>query len=243
MRREPIIVRSVLSDQVRDHLLIAILGGEYAPGERIVETRVARELGVSQGPVREALRDLEALGMIESTPYQGKRVRKPSETELLEVYEVRAELESFGARLAVPRLSDANLLELEESVSAMQQAAQIGDREEQARIDVAFHTRVIELSGNHALRWVWGYLEPVSRTHLTFLLSGFDPAAFAALHRPIVRALRARDPASVVDAVHDHFRIAASLFEAAFVERSPFSPSGVDLDGEGGEQTRRDALP
>ena len=65
MPREASISRSVLSDQIRDRLLEAILDGSYQPGSRIVETRVARECGTSQAPVREALRDLEALGVVE----------------------------------------------------------------------------------------------------------------------------------------------------------------------------------
>ena len=107
MRRAPMIIRNVLSDQVKDYLLTAILAGEFPPGSRIVETRVARHLGVSQGPVREALRDLEALGLIDSTPYQGARVRQPQKAELLEAYDVRAVLEfvrsSTGDAAAVGR--------------------------------------------------------------------------------------------------------------------------------------------
>lgn len=77
------ISRSPLSDQIKDRLLQEILSGAYAPGSRIVETRVARELGTSQAPVREALRDLEALGVIEISAYRGARVRHPSKAELL----------------------------------------------------------------------------------------------------------------------------------------------------------------
>ena len=72
------ISRSPLSDQIKDRLLQEIMAGGYAPGSRIVETRVARELGTSQAPVREALRDLEALGVVETTAFRGARVRRPS---------------------------------------------------------------------------------------------------------------------------------------------------------------------
>src|SRR5512132_3323511 len=102
------ISRSVLSDQVKDRLLQAILDGRYQPGARIVETRVARELGTSQAPVREALRDLEGLGVVESTAFRGARVRRPSVDELLEAFAVRSELESLGARLAINHLTDAD---------------------------------------------------------------------------------------------------------------------------------------
>ena len=98
------IVRGVLSDAVKERLLEGILDGTYPPGSRIVETRVARELGTSQAPVREALRDLEALGVVEISPFRGARVRRPSLDELLEAYVIRAELEALAARLAVPGL-------------------------------------------------------------------------------------------------------------------------------------------
>ncbi len=80
--REPV-ARNVLSAQVKDRILQWILEGELAPGSRIVETRVARDLGVSQAPVREALRDLAALGFVDMEAYRGARVRKPSKLELL----------------------------------------------------------------------------------------------------------------------------------------------------------------
>ena len=210
--------RSVLSDQVKDYLLKAILTGEFGPGSRIVETRVARDLGISQGPVREALRDLEALGVIDSTPYQGARVRQPSKVELLEAYDVRAELEVLGARLALGRLEEADLLELDTYVVQMRRAARARDPEEQARADVAFHARIIELSGNHTLQRVWRYLEPMARTHITFVLPGLNSNRIIDLHRPIVDALRDRDSASAQRALHDHFRITGAMFEQLFPE-------------------------
>src|SRR5512146_1459361 len=100
------ISRSVLADQVKDHLLQSILSGRYPPHSRIVETRIARELGTSQAPVREALRGLEALGVVEILPFRGARVRRPSAEELLEAYAVRFSLEALAARLAIPAVTD-----------------------------------------------------------------------------------------------------------------------------------------
>ena len=225
MGRAPMIIRNVLSDQVKDYLLTAILAGEFPPGSRIIETRVARHLGVSQGPVREALRDLEALGLIDTTPYQGARVRQPHKAELLEAYDLRAVLESFGARLAMPRLSDADLLDLEGFVSAMQEAARAGDENEQARVDVAFHSRIVALSGNQVLQRLWRFLEPVSRTHITYILPGVDADRISGLHVPILAALRARDAVSAEQAIHDHFTVVGSMFDNLFVEQSAVWPA------------------
>src|SRR3954467_2281513 len=85
------LARSVLSAQVKDRLLRWIIEGELQPGSRIVETRVARQLGTSQAPVREALRDLATLGLVEMHPYRGARVRTPQSHELTEAMEVRGE--------------------------------------------------------------------------------------------------------------------------------------------------------
>ncbi len=218
MHRAPTIIRSVLSDQVKEYLLSAILTGEYPPGARIVETRVARDLGVSQGPVREALRDLEALGVIEITHYQGARVRQPSKQELFDAYGVRAVLESYGARLAMARLSDSDLLALQTYHRRMIDAARLGDREEQVRMDVAFHAKIMEISGNVVLKRIWEFMQPVPRTQITFVLAGNDPQKIITLHDPIIAALQARDPAATEEAIREHFRESAARFEAAFAQ-------------------------
>src|SRR5438876_8572640 len=99
-----VVARTVLREQVKEVLLERILRGEYGPGERLVETRIAQELGTSQAPVREALRDLESLRFVESEPFRGARVRAISDEELIEVYPVRAAIEEVAAREAAIRL-------------------------------------------------------------------------------------------------------------------------------------------
>ena len=199
------ISRTVLADQVKDRLLEAILAGEYAPNSRIIETRVARELGTSQAPVREALRGLEAMGLIEISPFRGARVRHPSTRELREAYVVRSELESLGARLAVPQLTEADLAELIELGESMQRAAHAGDRHEVAIADANFHARLVRAAHNSTLERVWRALEPFSRTYLTLVVPGADAQWTADIHLPILAALRARDTEMVVRALQDHF--------------------------------------
>jgi DNA-binding GntR family transcriptional regulator len=201
-----VLARSVLADQVRERLLEGILSGRYPPDARIVETQVARELGTSQAPVREALRGLEALGVVEITPYRGARVRRPTARELLEAYAVRSALETLAARLAVPRLTDADLGRLRALVEAMQTAARDGDAHRVAVADARFHGTIVELAGNATLLKVWGSLEPFLRTYITLVVPGADPQWSADLHTPILGALEARDADAVVAAIDDHFR-------------------------------------
>ena len=220
----PSISRDVLSDQIEDHLLQAILDGRYPPGSRIVETRVARELGVSQTPVREALRDLEALGVVEITSFRGASVRRPGKAELLEAYGVRAELEALAARLALAHISDAVLDELQALIDEMREAAAAGDRHTEALVDGRFHARLVTATGNHTLERVWRYLLPVARTYITLAAPGVDAIAAADLHRPILDALRLRDPELAAASIRRHFEVAGATFEATFADG--FSISG-----------------
>jgi DNA-binding GntR family transcriptional regulator len=184
--------RVVLREQVKELILARILSGDYRPGERLVETRIAQELGTSQAPVREALRDLELLRFVESEPFRGARVREVSEEELIEIYPVRAAIEEVAAREAAVRLNGA-VGELEAELEAMHRAADKGDLHEQVEHDVAFHRLIVEAAGNQILRSTWLSLHIGSRTIVTALLSGLDGHEIAELHRPVLEALRAGD--------------------------------------------------
>jgi len=230
MTRDIEISRSVLSEQVKDRLLQAILDGRYPPGARIVETRVARELGTSQAPVREALRDLEALGVVETTAFRGARVRRPTAGELLEAFAIRAELESLAARLAIPRLTDEDLAEMAASVEEMRRSADEGDSYAEATADAGFHGRIVELSGNATLERVWRNLEPFSRTYITMVVPGVDRRRIADLHEPVLDALRQRDAEAATAVLHTHFSDAAAMLASRWTDTGP--AAGEESDAE-----------
>lgn len=186
--------REVLSSQVKDRILTWILQGDLAPGSRLVETRLARQLGTSQAPIREALRDLASLGFIETQPYKGSWVRKPTKRELIEAVEVRAELEGLAARLAAVRRSDKCIEDLEELLSAMAEAAERGDPHEQSIKNTQFHARIVEAADNEALTRHWSMLEPFGRTYITASAEGIDLHYLGARHRGILDAIRDQDP-------------------------------------------------
>jgi DNA-binding GntR family transcriptional regulator len=225
MIRPDTISRSVLSDLVKDHLLRAILDGRFAPGARIIETRVARELGTSQAPVREALRDLEALGVVETLAFRGARVRRPSAAELLEAFVVRAELESLAARLAIPNLKDGDLDGLAELIEEMRRCADAGDAHAEALADAGFHKRIIELSGNSTLVRVWRTLEPFSRTYITLGVPGADRRRIADQHSPVLAALQARDADLADSVLRRHFEEAGAGLASRWAdEAQPAAP-------------------
>lgn len=203
------ITRNVLAEQVKELLLAEIFSGRYPPDSRIVETRVAREVGTSQAPVREALRGLEAMGIVEILPFRGARVRRLSVEELVEAYEVRVALETLGARLGVAGMTDADLAEIEAHHDALQAAAEAGDRHGLAAHDAAFHARILALAGNETLERVWRSLEPSGRTYITLVSPNADTRWSASLHPPILDALRRRDAPGVEAALRRHFELAS----------------------------------
>lgn len=215
------VTRRVLADQVKDRLLEGIFDGTYPPESRIIETSVARSLGTSQAPVREALRALEAIGLVEILPFRGAHVRRLDLRELLEAYVVRSAVEALGARLAVPAMSDADVEALIELGEQMQQAAAENDGRRLAEIDATFHGRIIELSGNKALARVWRSLEPFSRTYITLVSPGSDPHWTADLHTPILGALRDRDAEAVATALEHHFEEVQSVLGSRLVSGVP----------------------
>jgi DNA-binding GntR family transcriptional regulator len=198
------ISRDVLRTQVKSQLMKGIVEGRYPPGSRLVETRIARELGVSQAPVREALRDLESVGLVESVAFRGSRVRQPSRAELVEAFPVRAALESLAASEAAARVTDGDVEELERLITAMVHAARRRDAHAQSVANARFHARIVRVAGNPTLERQWALLEPFARTYLTASHAGIDLVRLAERHRGVLSPLRARDPTAAAAAMRDH---------------------------------------
>ena len=203
--------RSNLREQIKDVILQRIVAGEYPPGARLVETRIATELGVSQAPVREALRDLEQLGCIVHEPFRGCSVRAFSAAELLEAFPVRAALEALAARLAAERISEPELLGLAGLLETMRAAARRGDAHDQSQANASFHATIVRAARNETLRRQWSFLEPFSRTYISVSQPGLDLLALSERHVPILEALRARDGDAAASAMHRHLMDAAEL--------------------------------
>jgi DNA-binding GntR family transcriptional regulator len=205
--------RSNLREQIKDVILQRIVSHEYPPGARLVETRIAQELGVSQAPVREALRDLEQLGCVVHEPFRGCSVRAFSAEELLEAFPVRAALEALAARLAAERITEEELLRLAELLETMRAAARRGDAHDQSQANASFHATIVRAARNATLERQWSFLEPYSRTYLTVSRPGLDLRALSERHVPILDALRARDGDAAAEAMHRHLMDAAELLK------------------------------
>jgi DNA-binding GntR family transcriptional regulator len=185
-------------------VLDRIVSGVYAPGSRLVETRIADELGVSQAPVREALRDLEQLSCVVHEPFRGCSVRELSVADLLEAYPVRAALEGLAARLAATRVGEQELACLAELVEAMRAAAHASDVAAGTTADAAFHATIVAAAGNPVLTRQWELLQPHARTFISLTLPASACGDLADRHLPILEALRRHDLQLAEAAMHEH---------------------------------------
>ena len=189
------VARTVLREQVKELLIGRIIRGDLGPGAPLVETRIAQELGVSQAPVREALRDLALLRLVEAEPFRSARVRRFSEQDVLDIYVVRAALDDLAARRTCTQLAgDVSVLELE--LEGMRTAARSGDRAKLIRHDLAFHRQILESAGNPALTQCWATLGVEAMLTLTIYRPLTDPVDVAESHVGILEAMRSGKPAA-----------------------------------------------
>jgi DNA-binding GntR family transcriptional regulator len=193
----------------------AILLGRLRPGERVVEAEIARQMGISRGPIREALRQLEQDGLVEYQPRRGVIVTALTRDRVLDAYTVRAELEGFAARLAAQWIGPADLEHLAELLKVMQQHARAHDAEALLQADVAFHKCICTLAGNRVLLRLWTSVGPHAWTLFSVAqLRGYTLEALAERHRPIIEALRTGAPAQAERAATEHIlEIARNIVE------------------------------
>jgi DNA-binding GntR family transcriptional regulator len=190
--------RTMLRDEVRERLLGRILRREHAPGERLIETHLAREFGTSQSPVREALRQLEVLGVVASEPFRGARVREISRGEVLAIQPVRAALEDVAVREAARRVPD-DPIAADLVARAAEAAATAGDPARRGERDVRFHERVVEASGNDVLLELWQTL--TFRSVAVLPSDEDDSSRSSAAHASIVAAMLRGDEEAAARAV------------------------------------------
>ena len=194
----------VFREDVKEYLIQAILAGHLRPGERIVETQVAQELGISQGPVREALRDLDIFGFVTCEPFRGARVRELSHADLVSIYPVRAALEGVAAYAAAQRTDAAFAARLTSLFARLRQVAAEDDRAAFMAADNALHGAVVEHSGNDWLYRFWGSMNFPMTTVISVSLSNRSLPELAERHTVLVAALIAGDAAVAEMAMRQH---------------------------------------
>jgi DNA-binding GntR family transcriptional regulator len=205
-------MQEIVYDAIRD----AILSGRYPPGQRLVADELARELGVSRMPVREALHRLEAAGLVSMTPHKGAVVNELSEGEIVEIYHIRAVLDGLATRLAARHLTPQDYQRMNASLDEMASAAKATDLEKVLRANRDFHHLVWQAAHAPRLQSLLENLYDASQRfrNISVLLPGrLDRLALE--HRRIARAL-ARGQANEAErfAIEHHESTALRLLRA-----------------------------
>lgn len=209
------ISRTILSDQIRDTLLDRILGGHYQQGDRLVESQLAKEFGVSQSPVREALRDLVAMHFVELEAFKGARVRRIDPSEIAQVYPVRASLEELAGQLAAPFMK-GNVGALEAIYRDMAEAAENENTKQFTHLDAQFHRTIVEATQNRVLSETWDSLMIESRTYVTtvkIILANTGLMSVVEMHRPLIEVLNSGDAQAAGHEMKMHVSAFAGMLE------------------------------
>jgi len=203
-RVESPISGELLSTSVKKFLLDRIIKGYYKPGERIVELQLSKELGTSQSPVREALRDLAAIGVVTIHSRRGARVRLPTTKELVDNTLVRSEVDALAATLASPLLDQDMLCELREAFGEMERQHAAGNYAGMTQADAHFHRLIATASANETILQVFDRLEPFARTFITLTLPTANVKPIIAEHKLILDALELRDASLAAKRAREH---------------------------------------
>lgn len=203
--------REVLSERIKNYILNLILEAKVRPGQRIVESALARELGVSQAPVREAIRDLVLIGILRNKSYHGTFVCDFTVDEIVQAYQVRAAMESTGVKLAIERMTDEEVGHLETLCDKMLQLNSRGKSAELMEMDNLFHSEIMRLSGNKVLYQLWKTLKYDIWTKISYSKIP-DKEFLAARHKEVMRAIARRNPSAAGEAMKHHFLDLQSSF-------------------------------
>ena len=190
----------------------AIWQGVLKPGQRLNEFWLARDIGVSRPPLREAIRVLEQEGLIECFPRRGCFVRTLSGQDILEIYTVRCALEAMAAELLIDRNDPQAIDELESDLLSTESGS--GDLAARIDKDLEFHRALVRLSGNGRLLFMWEHLASQLRLALTLVDPTFFQLEFVeATHRPLVHAIRMGDRVEARRLVEELLAVGQSLKE------------------------------
>jgi DNA-binding GntR family transcriptional regulator len=190
--REPLTrnASAVAADVIR----AAIVDGRLEPGARLKEEELARELGISRTPVREALLVLQTEGLLDSAPNRGATVRAYEADDLDDLYQLRAVLEGFAARRAAPRISPADVARLGESCERFEELRADDDVTELVRENVRFHEIILEATGSARLATLVRGVVQLPLVYRSFYwYSPHQKRISEHYHRQLTSALGARD--------------------------------------------------
>jgi len=182
------------SDVAAELIREAILDGRLEPGTRLKEEDLARELGTSRTPVREALLVLQTEGMIEALPNRGSVVRSHTREDLLDMYELRALLEGYATRRAAQRISAEDLERLHESCKRFAKLRRGGQLPELVRENLLFHNVILDAAGSERLSRMVRTVIELPLVYRSYIWYSKEQVAISEhYHKQVVAALESRD--------------------------------------------------
>jgi len=202
---EPLVHESLKSKVARS-LRFAIQTGQLEPGQRLVEEEIASQLGVSRVPVREAIRVLEADGLLVTEHGRGASVANPSNVDIEDIYGLRVALESYCLSSIIDKGDEAAFTVLQSLVDKMSEWRPGDDRSDLLELDLVFHERLCEMSNNERLLSTWR--SQMAQLRMLLVLSDTyleDPGGIARGHQRIVDAIRRRDLNEALNVLRYHF--------------------------------------
>jgi DNA-binding GntR family transcriptional regulator len=203
----PVRTGMTLTERVYTTIKEAILNLKFQPGSPLVEDELARQLGTSKTPVRDALFTLERDGLVTKIPYKGTYVSEISLKDATEIFELRAVLEGLAARLATGGFGPADFAEAERLLDAADEARARGDREAASQLGAQFHWLILQQAENLRLKPILAKLEEQLRRlrRLSDLRQGRLEKS-SREHRRILDCLRAGDAAAAEQAMRNHLQ-------------------------------------
>jgi DNA-binding GntR family transcriptional regulator len=205
----------------------AIIDGRLQPGQRLKEEEVARELGISRTPVREALLVLQAEGLVDATPYRGATVRAHTAEDLDDLYQLRALLEGHAARRAAMRITDEGIARLRESCERFDALSDGDDLRELVKENMFFHNTILEAAGSARLASMVRKVTELPLVYTSYIwYSGDQKRISGHYHRQIVTALAARDAERAELIMKEHVYEARDVLVARLRE----NPGAADAE-------------
>ena len=197
------IEKTSLKEKIVSALMEKIINGEIEVGDKLKEAHLAKAFGVSQAPVREAIISLVSLGILEHKPNVGARVKEFDRAETIEIYEVRDALEVYavGHIVNFDKLDD-----LKDAYACMLKASEVKDIKLFVEHDKAFHSILIEMSGNSLILELWTQQYTKSSVHN--VLKGFTSSLdeIIQMHLPIIEAIESASSVQCEQAVNAHYK-------------------------------------
>ncbi len=223
-----VIQKSTYKDQVVEHIYDLVLDGKYRAGDQLKESHLAAELGISRAPVREALKELIANGVVEYKPQVGSFISQLSSKQIVDAYITRGVLEGYAISSTCELFNEDDYEELEDLVAKMRKAGERGNRKRVVEVGGFFHDFLVSKNKNIQLSEYAGRLS--LKLHVLFYKhwgSLYDPDEIADRHQEIVASLIAKNLTDIEQTVRTHYMETGTKIAAFYQQSETLAKGGL----------------